>query len=95
MDAFFSGPARSEHGSRFVTSVIEHPRLIRTDPTLVRVFHRPYAQYALEITKRARQLIGKDVVPANVVTPVRLKYCVDGEWHESLIELQYFPNVDS
>lgn len=59
------------------------------------VFLRLYDQYAREVNKRARQLVADDFVSAEVVNPVRLKYCVDSEWLESLIELEFIPDVTS
>lgn len=83
----------SAHRSKFVLSSVDHPRLTKTDATSIRVFLRAYDQYATEVKERAKQLAAKDVVSTEVARPVNLKFCVDAEWIESLIALDFLDDV--
>lgn len=81
--------------SPFITSSVDHPRLSKTDATSIRKFLRSYDQYAKEIEERARQHMKDDSFSGEAVTPVHLKFCVDAEWIESLIELGFIDKISS
>lgn len=81
--------------SNYVATTVDHPRLVNVDAPSIRVFLRAYDQYATEVTQRAKQLVGDNFVTSEVVTPVNLKFCVDAEWLESMIELDFIEDVDS
>ena len=87
--------ALSSQGPRHVTTAVEHPRLTKTDAASVRLFLRAYEQYAREVNERARQVVGEDVISTEAAKPVQMKYCVNAEWLESLIDLDFIPNVSS
>lgn len=90
------------HGYRFIESRVPHrrdrggpPRLTNTDAASVRKFPRAYDQYAREVSKRACQLTGQNVISAEATEHVQFKYCVDPEWLESLIGLDLLKGVSS
>lgn len=76
-------------------TLVDHPRLTKTDTLSIRTFLRAYDQYSKKIQDRARQLVGKSVVSTEAVTPVHLNVCVDLEWIESLIDLGFMEDVTS
>lgn len=82
-------------GSKLVGNVLEHFRLTGTDAASIRVFLRSFDQYVNKVTERAKQLVNTDVPSAEIVSPVCLKFCIDPEWLESLIALDFIPRVKS
>lgn len=83
------------HPSRFVATAIDHPRLIKADAASIRSFLLAYDAYVREVTERARQLTGPDFTSTELTTPVRLQFCVDQEWLESIIDLGLITGVDT
>lgn len=82
-------------GFSSVPIAVDHSRLIKTDAASVRLFLRAYEQYEREVTTRVREVTGQDVVSAEAAKPIRLKYCVDTEWLESLIDLDVLTDAIS
>lgn len=78
-----------------MTTSVNHPRLSKTDAASICTFTREYDQYAKEIEERARQLVGEHEISTEAVTPVHLKYCVDYEWIESVLDLGFIDGVTS
>lgn len=87
--------ASSSQGPRRLATAVEHPRLTKTDAASVRLFLRAYDKYTREVTERARQLTGQETITEEATTPVHLKYCVDGEWLESLLDLNLIEDVST
>lgn len=85
----------SSQSSRRVATAVEHPRLTKTDAVSVRLLLRTYKQYARELNVRARQLVGEDVITTEATKSLQIKYCVNAEWLESLINLDFIFNVCS
>ena len=74
---------------------VDHPRLTNTNPKDIRVFLSRYDQYSKEVTARALQL---SVVNSTTTEPARLvsmTYCVDYEWLQSCIDLEYIPDDET
>lgn len=86
-------PQSHRSRSKYLATATSHPRLKKTDASSIRTILRGYDRYAKEIEERARQLVGPDTVFTEAVTPVQLKFCVDAEWIESLIELGFIDGV--
>lgn len=72
---------------------VNHPLLLSTTPRSIRIFLRHYDQYVKEVTTRALQLTMVDSTTIEPVRPVNLLYCVDAEWLESTVDLEYIPEV--
>lgn len=72
---------------------VSHPKLISSNPKAIRFFVRQYDQYLKEVKARALQLAFVDSTTTVSVRPVNIFYCVDAEWLESTIELEYIPGV--
>lgn len=77
----------------YVSPVVDHPHLKTSDPASIRVFLREYAKYVREVTERAQQLtVGN--FSNDFVRLASLKYCVDQDWLESIVELEFIPDAD-
>lgn len=74
---------------------VDHLRLIAPFPRAFRVFLRQYDQYAKKVMSKALQLTAVDAKTTEPVRLVGLSYCVDTEWLESSINLDYIPGVKS
>lgn len=83
----------STYSTTFVATSVSNPRLTSTNASSIRVFLRSYDQYARYITDRAKQLVGKDIVTSEPITPVQLKICVDPDLIQSIIDLDFLPDV--
>lgn len=59
------------------------------DASFLRDFLQAYDQYATESKARAQQLAAKDVDSTEISRPVNLKFCVEAEWVESVIALNF------
>lgn len=81
--------------SKFVGNVFEHSLLAAIDAASIRVFLQSFDQYVNEVTKWAKQLINTDVSFAEIVSPISLKFCIDPEWLERLIALEFILGVKS
>lgn len=88
-------PPWNDRLSNFMTMTVDHSRLKTTDAASIRYFLRAYDNYAKEVQERARQLVARNVVTNEVVTPVNLKFCVDSKWLESLIALNFIDKVST
>jgi len=77
-----------------VTTLVSHPRLLRTDADSIRVFLRLYDQYCCEVVARVQKITQSGTVMTESVRPVNLKYCVDPEYLESVIALGFLKDVD-
>lgn len=71
---------------------VDHPRLLETRPESICVFLRKCNQYANQIIFRARQL-GSDTASTKPAQPVDLKFCMDVEYLESFIALDFISDV--
>lgn len=78
-----------------VSTSVNHPRVVRTDPESVRVFLRQYDQYSKEVIARASQISASGTVPTEAVRPVNITFCVDPEYLESAIALDLISDVES
>lgn len=81
-----------------VFASVNHPRLAKTDTVSVLLLLSDSDYYVIDLHERARKLIIKSFVSIEPIRPVNLKYCVDTEWLESLLELRLiegFNNYDS
>lgn len=90
--------ARSAYATQqasFVSTSVNHPRLIRTDAESIRIFLSAYDQYAKEVSTRALQLLSTGTATSEAVRPVNLKFCVDAEYLQSTIDLGFIDDVDS
>lgn len=81
----------SNHGNRVISTVSEHPGLSKTDAASVRAFLRLYDQYTRELTERAPQIVGNDVISTKAVRLARLKFRVNPGWLDSLIDFNFIP----
>lgn len=61
----------------------------------MRKFLRPYDQYNNEVTARAQQLVTTDRMTTEPVQPVKIKFCVDLEYLESVLTFGFIEGVDS
>lgn len=77
-----------------VSLTLDHPRLLETDPESIRVFLKKYDQYANEVISRARQLRTSSS-GTEPVRPVDLKFCVDVEFLESSIVLEFITDASN
>lgn len=76
--------------SAFVSPIVTHPRLKTSDAASIRDFLRAYDKYVHEVTERANQL---SVGDEEVIRPASLKYCMDQDWLESMIESEFIPGA--
>lgn len=90
-----TSPQARKQGTKLVATTVEHPRLTNTDASSVRSFPRLYDQYSKEIEERARQLLVPDTLSTEAVSPVHLKFLVDADWIEYVIELGFIADVSS
>ena len=74
---------------------VDHPRLTNTNPKAIRVFLSRYDQYSKEVTARALQLSVVNSTTTEPARPVSMTYCVDSEWLQSYIDLEYIPDVET
>lgn len=95
MDVASSSQASHRQGSRVVATAVEHPRLTKTNSAAICMFLREYDQYDREVKERAQQIVCEQVLSTDVAKPVQHKFCVDSEWLESVIELDYIKGVKS
>ena len=78
----------------YVSPNFDNPHLWTTDTARIRNFLFACAKYVGEVTERVAQLIaGK--TSDDVVRPARLKFCLGQDWLESMIELEFIPDVDN
>ena len=75
--------------AKYLTSTVDHPKLLNTDAASIRSFIRSYDQYAKEVEQRAKQLSATMTISTETITPVSIKFCCDVEWIESLIALSF------
>lgn len=47
------------------------------------------------MTEKTKQLVNTYVSSAEIVSPVSLKFCIDPEWLELLITLDFIPGIKS
>lgn len=80
--------------SKIVVATFDHPRLTNTDASSILVFLRSYDLYAIEVKKRACQIVHEDVT-TGAIKPVNIKFCVDAEWLVSTIALSFPTPVES
>lgn len=73
---------------------VNHPRLDNVDLETIRVLLSLYDQYCTEMKKRAKQLPSSSTT-TDEVGPVDLKFCVDPEYLEYAITLDYIEGVES
>lgn len=83
------------HGSRFVSTAVDHPRLTRTDAASVRLVLRAYGQYVREVSEQSHQVTGQDFATAEASCPMQVSYCVEAKWLECLIGLRLLQDVTS
>jgi transposase InsO family protein len=81
-------------GSSSVSTSVNYPRLNKANAESIRVFLRLYDQYVEEVRARAQQLVPGEV-STEAVRPVKLKFCVDPEYLESIIALGFIKDVQS
>lgn len=89
-----SSTAAVPNAASFVSTSVDHPRLINADASSVRTFLRQYDQYVTEVKERAQQLVATGSVTTEAVRPVNLKFCVDADYLESVIELGLIKDGD-
>lgn len=83
----------SQQPTTVMTSV-NHPRLLEGEACSIRTFFRLYDQYSTTVLQRAQQLVSSNV-SYEAMQPVNIKFCVDPELLESLIDLNLIEDVDS
>lgn len=81
--------------SSSVSFSINHPKPISTTLNSIRLFLCQYDQYSEEGKARALQLAVIYSTTTELVRPVKLTYCVDDEYLESSIEMDYISGVES
>lgn len=76
----------------FVTTFVDHPRLLCLDDVSIRVFLRRYDDYCKEVAARAGQLLnGMNSEPIHTVS---INFCVDSEQPPSVLDVGFIEGVD-
>lgn len=88
-------PPSTESSQRatFVSTSIDHPRLVRLDSESIRIFLRQYRTYCQEIMARASQLVPTGFTTTEPMLPISITFCVDSEQLQSAIALGLIENV--
>lgn len=89
MDIASSSQASRRQGPSVVATAVDHARLTKTNLTAIRSFRRDYNQYAREVSQRALQLTGGDLISTDVSKPAQLKFCENSEWLDSVIDFRF------
>lgn len=95
MDVASTSQASSRHGSRGVATAVDSPRLTKKNSISICSFLREYDEYARELKECAQQITGGNLVSTDIEKPVQIKLCVNSEWLESFIDLEFILNADS
>ena len=89
-----SNSSTTYSSARYMTTSIDHPKLINTDAAFIRSFLRAYDQYSKELTARANQLIPSDsTISTEAITPVNVSLWVDSDCPESLVSVGFIEGV--
>ena len=81
-----------EASSNHVTVSLNHPHLDSFDPSAIRIFLKNYDAYSRTVIARAKQVCFSQDSAAKsseVVLPVDLKFCVDGQLLHSALALDF------
>lgn len=95
MDVASSSQVFRRQGSPVVATSVDHLRLTKTNLTALLAFLLEYDDYTPEVTELVLQITGKDILLTVVAKPVQIKFCVNSEWLESLIDLNFIKKVTS
>lgn len=90
-----SSQAPRELRSGLVATAVDQPRLIKPDGATMHLFLSTYDKNMRKVQEREFQLTDQSVFSTGATTPVRLKFCVDKEKLELLIDLGLPPYVDN
>lgn len=77
----------------FVATSVGHPRLACLDTESIRIFLGEYDAYCKEVTAQAQQLLPLHTTTFEPVRPVSLKFWIEIDQLESVIDLGFIPNV--
>lgn len=72
--------------SRVFPTAVDHRRLTKTDSASEHFFLHAYDWYARKVTERSWQVTGLYIISAEVSKPMRMKYYVDAECLESVMD---------